>query len=182
MKTAEAFIKTGIVTALALSFVATLAIWLRSPVPVVAPTPDRAAIATPNAVATAGTSDPEAAVAGVVNDWSAAIRNRDIARINDVLADDFSATLPDGGTTNKWLHIKDLQTRRYVVESLTISSVETRVFGDMAIVTYEQTEQSQTGRDVPYHGRTAWTDVLVNRDGRWQVVAEHGSQLPSWLD
>jgi ketosteroid isomerase-like protein len=28
-------------------------------------------------------------------------------------------------------------------------------------------------------GRTAWTDVLLNRDGRWQIVAEHGSQLSS---
>jgi ketosteroid isomerase-like protein len=182
MKAAEAFIKTAIVVALSVSFVVTLAIWRRSPVPVAAPTDGRAAIAAPTAVATTGTIDLEPAVAGVVNDWIAAIKNRDVARINDVLADEFSATLPDGGHTTKWLHIKDLQTRRYVVESLVISNVEARVIGDMAIVTYEQAEQSQTGRDVPYNGRTAWTDVLVNRAGRWQIVAEHGSQLPSWVD
>jgi hypothetical protein len=93
MKAAEAFIKTAIVVALSVSFVVTLAIWRRSPVPVAAPTDGRAAIATPSAVATTG-----------------------------------------------------------------------------------------TGRDVPYNGRTAWTDVLVNRAGHWQIVVEHGSQLPSWLD
>jgi ketosteroid isomerase-like protein len=182
MKAAEASIKTAIVVALSVSFVVTLAIWLRSPVPVAPPTVGRAAIATPNAVGTTGTIDPEAAVRGVVNDWILAIRKGDIARINEVLADDFSATLPDGGTTNKWLHIEDLQTGRYVVESLSISHVGVRVIGDVAIVTYEQAEQSQTGGGVPYNGRTAWTDVLVNRAGRWQIVAEHGSQLPSWLD
>jgi len=181
MKAAESFIKTAIVAALAVSFVIGLRIWVRTPAPLSGPV-SSAVTAIPDAVATTGTSGPEAMVTAVINDWIAAIGNRDIARINEVLADDFSATLPDGGTTNKWLHIKDLQTRRYVVESLAISNVEVRLFGDVAVVTYEQTEQSQTGHDVPYNGRTAWTDVLVNRSGRWQVVAEHGSQLPSWLD
>jgi ketosteroid isomerase-like protein len=181
MKAAEAFIKTAIVTALAVSFVIALGIWVRTPAPVLGPV-SGAVTVIPDAVATTGTGDPEAVVTAVVNDWIAAIRNRDIARINDVLADDFSATLPDGGTTNKWLHIKDLQTGRYAVDALAISNVETRVLNDMAIVTYEQTEHSRTGRDDPYTGRTAWTDVLVNRNGRWQIVAEHGSQLPSWED
>jgi len=179
MKTAEAFIKTAVVATLAVTFVVSLAIWLRNPAPAPMATTGGG---TPAAVATTGTVDPKAAATAVVNDWMTAIRNRDVARINEVLADEFTATLPDGGTTNKWLHIKDLQTRRYVVDSLAIDHVAVRIFGNTAIVTYEQDERSRTGRDDPYVGRTAWTDVLINRDGRWQIVAEHGSQMPSWDD
>ena len=63
------------------------------------------------------------------------------------------------------------------IESGSIDDLNVRVFGNVAVV---------TGRSVlagSYQGNRAsvvqrFTDVFVKRDGRWQVVASQGTQVP----
>ena len=112
----------------------------------------------------------------LVKDWIDAIPKRDTGRINEVLADDFVAILPDGRKVSKAEHIQEITSGTYKPLSFTLDQTSARVFGDTAIVTYYQMEESQAdGRTTS--GMSAWTDILAKRDGRWQVVAEHGSNF-----
>ena len=55
--------------------------------------------------------------------------------------------------------------------------VMVRVFGDVAIVTTGDTEKST---DIGDNGTAhyVWTDVYLQRDGRWQVISTQGSKVP----
>ena len=54
--------------------------------------------------------------------------------------------------------------------------MKVRVFGTMAIVTGSDDEKSsRMGMDTS--GHYVWTDVFVNRDGRWQAVASQGTMV-----
>jgi ketosteroid isomerase-like protein len=102
----------------------------------------------------------------------------DAAAIDGVLADDFVATLPDGSSATKAKLIDDLKSGAVKVQTIVLEPITVRVFGDTAIATYTQTEKSTySGRDIS--ARTMWTDVFVKRNGRWQMVAEHGNQPPT---
>jgi uncharacterized protein (TIGR02246 family) len=112
----------------------------------------------------------------LVQDWINAIPKRDTGRINEVLAEDFVAILPDGRKVSKAEHIQEVTSGSYNPASFTLDQTNARIFGDTAIVTYYQMEESKLdGRDSS--GMSAWTDILAKRDGRWQVVAEHGSNF-----
>jgi ketosteroid isomerase-like protein len=125
----------------------------------------------------ASTADVERELAKMEQDWVDAVLKRDVATVDRILADDFVATLPDGRLITKAQDIEELRSGAFSSESTTIEGVNVRVFGDAAVVTFEQTEKSQYhGR--PVSGRTLWTDVFVRRSGTWQIVAEHGSVAP----
>ena len=118
----------------------------------------------------------EQQVIQVVKDWMDAIPKRDADRIGQLLADDFVAILWDGTKRSKAAYLDEIRSGKYAVESITLDDTLARVLGDTAIVTYYQAETSQS-TGVDSSGGSAWTDVLAKRDGRWQVIAEHGSRF-----
>jgi ketosteroid isomerase-like protein len=111
----------------------------------------------------------------LVKDWIDAIPKRDTGRINEVLADDFVAILPDGRKVSKADHLKEITSGSYTPVSFELTDTDARVFGDTAIVTYYQVENSKSDSQNVAGMMSAWTDILANRNGQWQVVAEHGS-------
>jgi ketosteroid isomerase-like protein len=113
-------------------------------------------------------------LAKMEQDWVDAILKRDTATVDRILADDFVATLPDGRTQTKAPNIENLKSGAFTSAGMTINDVKVRTFGDTAVVTYGQSEKSQyQSKDIS--GRTLWTDVFVKRNGKWQIVVEHGS-------
>ena len=135
--------------------------------------------ATPAPVVSAAPASDENAeqqVIQVVNDWVDAVPKRDTERIGPLLADDFVAILWDGRKRTKAEHLQEIRSGTYAVESITVEDTQARVLGDTAVVTYYQFEKSQTA-GVNTSSGSAWTDVLARRDGRWQVIAEHGSRF-----
>ena len=118
----------------------------------------------------------EQQVIQVVKDWMDAIPKRDAERIGQLLGDDFVAILWDGKKHTKAEYLDELRSGKYNVESITLDDTQARVLGDTAIVTYYQAEKSQSG-GVDSSSGSAWTNVLAKRDGRWQVIAEHGSRF-----
>lgn len=118
----------------------------------------------------------EQQVIQVVKDWMDAIPKRDAERIGQLLGDDFVAILWDGKKHTKADYLDELRSGKYNVESITLDDTQARILGDTAIVTYYQAEQSQSA-GVDSSSGSAWTNVLAKRDGRWQVIAEHGSRF-----
>jgi len=103
-------------------------------------------------------------------EWSEAYKQHDKATLERILADDFIFTDPQGKVHNKAQYI-DVALHEEIL-SYNMSDLIVRVHGDTGIVIgawnakyrVDGKEQSVTLR---------FTDVVVKRDGRWQVVAAH---------
>ena len=93
------------------------------------------------------------------------------------LADTYVFTGPDGTVENKAQAIADLKSGDLKLQSASLDGAKVQVYGDTAVVTYSSNDKgTYKGKDIS--GKTRWTDVFVNQNGRWQVVASHGTMLP----
>lgn len=108
--------------------------------------------------------------------WVQAIVQKDFNVLNHVIADDFGGISPNGYAYTKDEAISDLKTGAYAVKSMALDHMKVRVFGDTALVTYFQNENSKYG-DEDCSGRYAFTDVWAKRDGAWQAVASQGTPV-----
>jgi ketosteroid isomerase-like protein len=106
--------------------------------------------------------------------WNDAYRQGDIAVLNALLADDFIITVEDGTTYSKSGYIARLGGTGEHVELSEMSNLKMRVHGNVAVVTGEYHEKG-TSKGKPYEYHDRLTDVWVNSDGRWQVIASHYS-------
>jgi ketosteroid isomerase-like protein len=119
-------------------------------------------------------SDSASKVLVLESKWNDAYRQGDIAVLNALLADDFIITIEDGTTYSKSGYIARLGSTGEHVELSEMSNLKVRVHGDVAVVTGEYHERG-TSKGKPYEYRDRLTDVWVNSDGRWQVIASHYS-------
>jgi len=118
-----------------------------------------------------------------IEEWAAAEQRGDDAFLEEALADDFVGVEPAGFmlTKEQWLG-------RFAgglsYESFSLEEVETRLYGQAAVVTGRQKQAgSFQGNDV--EGEFRATLVLVERDGRWLLAGWHASPIagaPSFLN
>jgi ketosteroid isomerase-like protein len=139
--------------------------------------PERAA---PNAsvssAAVAPAEDVVAVITELEREWVAAIVKKDVATLERLLASDFSGTSPTAHTFFKHHAISDLTSGHYVVEAMDLDEISVNVYGDAAVsFTSQQEKSSYLGEDTSGHYH--FTDVWIKKDGRWQVVASHGSRF-----
>ena len=111
--------------------------------------------------------------------WMTAWKNKDEATVQKLLADDFTLTssLSTGGLTNKkeWI---DKALHQYHCKNFVINKLQSRVYGKTAVVNiwfYQEAEAN--GKD--WSGNFLLTDVWVQKNKAWQVVARHASWLPA---
>ena len=154
-----------------ISLVLTLGVWSCSenskPKETVAP-----AVA---ATAPAPTENVEATITQLEKDWVTAILKKDTATLDRILAPDFVGTSPTAHTFTKEDAIGDLKDARYVVDKMDLDEVSVNVYGDAAVSFTSQEEKSKyEGKDTSGHYH--FTDTWVKKDGRWQVVASHGTR------
>jgi len=120
--------------------------------------------------------NPEAAIAQLERDWATAIVNKDAAALERLLADEFNGTSPTAHTFPKAIALGELKSGKYVVASMELDEISVNVYGDVAVAFTSQNEKSQyAGKDTSGHYH--FTDVWARKNGRWQVVASHGSRF-----
>ena len=120
--------------------------------------------------------DVEAVITRLERDWAAAIVTKDLATLDRLLADDFNETSPTAYTLPKSQAIEDLKSGNYTVKKMDLDEISVNVYGDTAVSFTSQDEKSTyAGKDTSGHYH--FTDVWVKKDGRWQVVASHGSRF-----
>jgi ketosteroid isomerase-like protein len=108
--------------------------------------------------------------------WGDALLKRDIAEFSRCLADEWVLTTKDGTVVTKPVALADLKEGALRIESFRLGDVSVRLYGDVAIVFGVITEKSKF-RDQDTSGTRRVTDVFVKRDGRWQAVASHESDI-----
>lgn len=132
--------------------------------------------ATAVAAATPVTEDVEAVITQLERDWAVAIVKKDAAVLDRMLAEEFNGTSPTAHTFNKGFAVEDLKSGKYAVASMDLDEISVNPYGDVAVAFTSQKEKSAyAGKDTSGHYH--FTDVWAKKDGRWQVVASHGSRF-----
>jgi ketosteroid isomerase-like protein len=101
-------------------------------------------------------------------DYIRSVQTSDVRRFDEILADDFLCSNPDGSLIDRAAFLA--QTARPVtISDLEARDVNVRLMGDVAIIHARTTYVRADG--VAGSGR--YTDVWARREGRWLAVSAH---------
>jgi ketosteroid isomerase-like protein len=117
-----------------------------------------------------------ATVRALESKWVDAYKQRQIATVASLLADDYVITLEDGSTYGKvgFISYNAGSLRVDVAEA---SDLKIRMHDNIAVVTGAYHEKGVlAGKPYDYHDRL--TDVWMKTGGKWQLIASHYS-LPA---
>ena len=108
-------------------------------------------------------------------DWSDADVKKDAVTLNRILAEDWMGIDFEGTVMTKANVMRDLKSNATATESTELREIKVRIFGNTALVSGTEVEKSQyKGKDSS--GAYVWTDVFVQRDGRWQAVSSQSTK------
>ena len=120
-------------------------------------------------------SDQEALIK-LERDWNDAFYRKDVAFIQNLLADEFVATYEDGRRGDKANELKLVAEFNQQVLSATQDDFTVKVYGDTAVVWFtlrlvgiRQGQQSELA--------LRYTDVWVTIGGRWQCVSSQSTRV-----
>ena len=105
---------------------------------------------------------------GLNDDYIRSVQNSDVRRFDEILADDFLNSNPDGSLVDRAGFLKQIA-RPATISNLATEDVRIRVMHDFAIIHARTTYNLADGRAAA--GR--YTDIWARRDGRWLCVAAH---------
>jgi len=105
-------------------------------------------------------------------DYIRSVQASDVRRFDEILADDFLCSNPDGSLVDRKDFLK--QTALPVkISNLEARDVNVRLMGDFAIIHARTTYALPDGRS----GAGRYTDVWARRGGRWLAVSAHVTRL-----
>src|SRR6266436_1665678 len=101
-------------------------------------------------------------------DYIHSVQHGDVQRFDEILAEDFLCSNPDGSLVDKNQFLA--QTARPVtISGLSVHEVKVRILGDVAIIHARTGYTTADGEQ--RNGR--YTDVWARRDGKWLAVSAH---------
>jgi len=101
-------------------------------------------------------------------DYISSVQRSDVKRFDEILADDFLCSQPDGTLIDRAAFLK-VTARPVTISNLQAHDVNVRLMGDFAIIHARTTYRTAEGQD--RSGR--YTDVWARRNGRWLAVSAH---------
>ena len=117
--------------------------------------------------ASAAAQDRDALIA-LNRDYVHSVQQGDVRRFDEILADDFVCSNPDGSLVDRAGFLA--QTARPVtIADLEAHDVDVRILGDVAIIHARTTYTLPDGGQ----GTGRYTDVWARREGRWLAIAAH---------
>ncbi len=122
------------------------------------------------------TANVEQTLLQLERDWEQANAKNDLAALDRILAPEFVSTGSDGRLTTRAEVMARRKSGAVKFTTFTQDDYKVHVIDDTAIVTGRSTIKGiRDGKD--WTGQERWTDVFVRRNGRWQAVASHSSQI-----
>lgn len=101
-------------------------------------------------------------------DYIASVQDSDVRRFEELLAEDFLCSHPDGSLVDRATFLTE-SARPVAIRDLEARDVVVRLVGDFAIIHAATHYTKPDG--APARGR--YTDVWAKRDGRWLCVSAH---------
>jgi len=146
-----------------------------------APETNRSAVpaSTPETVDTAGI---QAEILRIENDWPRVIREKDVAAVRRVNADDVVVVYPDGSTGGKAQDIADIESGAMTAESMEMADLKVNVIDkDAAVATGRVIIKNgkfkmPDGKTIDISGQYRFVDTFARRNNEWKLVA--GASVP----
>ena len=110
-----------------------------------------------------------------VLEWDGAATRRDIPALTSILADDFTMTNANG-TVDKKQYLLLIFKAPSKTRDTPSTDLKVQIDGDKATVTGRGTAKVQY-RNPHINNEYQFTDVWVKRDGNWQALSTHISQI-----
>ena len=108
------------------------------------------------------------ALTALNRDYIQSVQDGDVRRFQEILAEDFLCSNPDGSLVDKKQFLA--QTARPVtISGLAVQDVKVRILGDVAIIHARTSYTTADGEQ--RNGR--YTDVWARRAGKWLAVSAH---------
>lgn len=101
-------------------------------------------------------------------DFVASVQKGDVKRFEEILADDFMCSTPDGSLLDKAEYLK-LVAQPVTTSGLVAEDVRIRLLGDFAIIHARFNSRFADGKQ----RRGRYTDNYARRDGTWVAVSAH---------
>ena len=101
-------------------------------------------------------------------DYIRSVQHSDVRRFDEILADDFLCSNPDGSLIDRAAFLKQTAVP-IVISNLEARDVVVRIMGDVAIIHARTTYTRPDGEE----GAGRYTDVWARREGRWLAVSAH---------
>jgi ketosteroid isomerase-like protein len=101
-------------------------------------------------------------------DYIRSVQNSDVARFDQILADDFLCSNPDGSLVERAAFLEQVALPAKI-SNLEAHDLKVRIISDTAIIHAQTSYIAADGR--PGSGR--YTDVWARRNGRWLCVSAH---------
>ena len=124
-------------------------------------------------------SKAEEEVRKLERQWLDAYEQNDAEAMERIVADDFTITFPNGGIQTKPQLMSMIKAPRRPGQprmKFRTEGVQSRAYGDTVILIGRVvSEYERDGKTITEQSR--YTDTYVRRDGRWQVVASHLSNV-----
>ena len=108
--------------------------------------------------------------------WNEAHLRCDAGALDRLWASDLVVTVPDMPVMDKGESLAFVRSGKMKFQRYQTSDLRMRVYGDAAIVT-GQLERVRDSAKKEFEDDWRFTKVYVRRNGRWQVVAWHGSHV-----
>ena len=101
-------------------------------------------------------------------DYIRSVQASDVSRFQQILAEDFLCSLPDGSLLDRegFLNYTAAPVK---ISNLEAHDVKVRLMGEFAIIHARTSYALPDGR----HGHGRYTDVWARRKGRWLAVSAH---------
>ena len=107
-----------------------------------------------------------------------AMAQKDIATLNDIIAEDLVYTHSSARLDTKKSLIGNMESGSTVYTSVVPSDVKAQDLGDTVVLT-GTCQIKVTSNGTPNAFGVRFTDVYARRDGRWQMVTWQSTRLPA---
>jgi len=108
------------------------------------------------------------ALTALNRDYVHSVQHGDVRRFDEILAEDFLCSNPDGSLVDKKQFLAQTA-RPATISGLMAEDVKVRIIGDVAIIHARTSYTTAEGEQ--RNGR--YTDVWALRDGKWLAVSAH---------
>ena len=121
-----------------------------------------------------------ATIKALSTDWSTAMLKGDASILERIWATDFIYVEPNGKRFNKVEGIAGMKNSTEKLTSAVAGSIDVRVYGGGTVAVdigdYKEVGTDKDGK--PFERLSRFTNVWVLKEGKWQCVSGHASNVP----
>lgn len=132
--------------------------------------------ASPRGSAGSSSAAMESAVLEAEQDWYTAMVQKDAARIDALLTEDFVMSGLNPSLETRAQYLQTIQTPDSTLKPFALEDRRVRIYGDSAVST-GRAQLEGIWNERPLALTFRYTNIFILRDGHWRVVASHVSKV-----